>query len=254
MDNIKIIPEYAKSKEEIWREKFEHLEKPKGKKNVFKKVSLWAYAASFLIPVLLVCHLHTITEETAKGEHKELKLPDCSIVTMNAESKVSYKPCTWFFTRTVRIEGEACFEVKTGNIFFVKSGFNTVKVFGTTFNIYSRSGTYRVFCVDGQVEVNSKDETIFLTSNMQATLRTPTFDIKSNVTSSVATGWLQGWFVFDETPLREVIAEVERQFNINVAPSTYPNHFFTGNFSNNGKPEEILDIIGLPFGINFSIE
>lgn len=254
MDNIIIKPEYTKSKEEIWCEKFEHLKKPKRKKFFFKKVPFWAYAASFLIPVLVVGHLYTVTVETAKGEHKELKLPDRSVITINAESKVSYKPCEWFFSKTVKLEGEAYFDVKHGNRFVVKSGFKWVNVSGTIFNIYARADVYNVSCIEGQVEVHTEIESITLTANMQATLRVPKFDIKSDVTSSAVTGWMQGRFVFDETPLQEVIAEVERQFNIKVIPATYPNHLYTGNFYKNEKPEEILEIIGLPFGIIFSID
>jgi len=254
MDNIKIVPEYAKSKKEIWEEKFKHLEQPKREKSFFKKIPLWAYAAGFLILVLLVCNGYTVTLETAKGEHKELKLPDRSIITMNAESKISYKPCKWFFSRIVTLEGEACFDVKRGDRFLVKTGSNRVTVLGTTFNIYARAGLYSVTCMEGRVEVIAENESIVLTSNMQATMRISKFGIKSGMASSDATGWMQGRFVFDETPLQEVIAEVERQFNINVNPKTYPNNLYTGNFFKNQKPEEILEIIGLPFGINFSIE
>jgi len=254
MDKIKIVPEYAKSKKEIWKEKFEHLEQPKRKKVFFKKVPLWAYAASFLVLLLLVCNMYTVTIETTKGEHKELKLPDSSILTMNAESKISYKPFKWYFSRKVELEGEACFDVKRGDRFLVKTGLNRVNVLGTTFNVCARTGLYSVTCIEGRVEVIAENEQIVLTSNMQASLRAHKLTIKNGVTSSDATGWKQGRFMFDDTPLQEVIAEVERQFNIKVNPKTYPNYLYSGNFLKLQKPEEILEIIGLPFGINFSIE
>jgi ferric-dicitrate binding protein FerR (iron transport regulator) len=259
MDNIRIIPEYAKSKEEIWRERFDPLEQPKRKFGQLerpkrKRIPLWAYAACFLAPVLLVCRFYTITVETEKGEHREFRLPDRTMITLNAESKVSCTPYEWLISRTVRMEGEACFEVKHGNRFVVISGEKRVNVFGTIFNVYARSGVYCVTCLEGRVVVLAGDESIVLTSNMQATLQAPKFGVISGVTPAAATGWMQGRFVFDEKPLREVIDEVERQFNIKVIPATFPNHSYSGKFNKNDNPEEILEIIGSPFGINFSIE
>ena len=254
MDNIRIIPEYAKTKDDIWSEVFESLETPSGKKVFFRHLPIWAYAASFLIPVFLTGLFYTKTIETAKGEHTHFKLPDHSIIALNAESKASYNPFKWFFSRIVQLEGEAYFEVKHGNRFIVQSGINRVNVLGTKFNVYARSGVYSVTCLEGKVEVYAESGSIVLHSNMQATLRVPQFSIKNDVSTSIATGWMQGRFVFDETPLREVIAEIERQYNIKVVPMTYPNHPYSGNFFKTDEPGKLLEAIGTPFGIKFRIE
>ena len=250
MDNIRIKPAWTKSKDEIWNEMFDHLDE----KSNTRKIPLWTYAAILLIPVMLCC-FYSVTEETARGEHSEIRLPDHSTVTLNAESKLSYHPFVWLFSKKVMLQGEACFDVKPGNSFYVQSGHCRIKVLGTLFNVYSRSDIYRVTCLSGRVEVQAGKESIVLHPNMQAVFKEQPFHINNNVAPFTATGWMQGKFVFVETPLQEVIAEVERQYNITVTPGYYPKHFYSGNFSKTeNKPEEILEIIGKAFDITFTIE
>jgi ferric-dicitrate binding protein FerR (iron transport regulator) len=271
MDNIRIKPVWSKSKDEIWDEMFEHLDEHPDEhpddhlddhpdehrppeKGILRRIPVWGYAASLLIPVLLICHFYSITVETARGEHAVVTLPDRSTVTVNAESKVSYKPLEWFVSRRVKLQGEACFEVEHGSSFHVLSGNNRVKVLGTTFNVYARAETYRVTCLSGRVEALAGKESVVLQANMQAVFDKRQFHIHDNVQPAAVTGWMQGMFVFVETPLNEVIAEVERQYNVNVvAPDYDPNHLYTGNFSKLEKPEEILEIIGKAYGLTFSI-
>ena len=256
IENIRIKPVWPKSKEMVWIETFEHLEEQRGSKRFSIRLPVWSYAASLLIPILLVCHFYTATEQTARGEHAVVQLPDRSKVTLNAESTISYKPFEWFISRKVSLEGEAYFEVKHGSRFSVISGSKRVNVLGTTFNTYARPEAYRVTCLTGQVEVHAGNETVILNPTMQATYLDRKFVITNNSQTSVAaaTGWTQGKFVFDKTPLQEVIAEVERQYNIDVAPDYDPNHLYTGYFSKTeNSPEEILEIIGKAFGITFRI-
>ena len=251
MNRIRIEPEWSKSKEEIWDEMFEHLEERNNQKVWLRRIPLWGYAASLLIPILLICHFYTVSKETARGEHLAIRFPDNSKVTMNAESKISYKPLSWFLNRKVRLEGEACFDVKHGSRFSVQSGRNIVSVLGTTFNVCARPGLYRVTCLEGQVEVHAGSESVVLHANMQAVLHEPMLLIYS-MAPSIAPGWMQGEFVFVAAPLSEVIAEVERQYNINITPDDFTNHLFTGSFAKTDKPEVILEYIGKPFGITFS--
>ena len=284
VERIRIKPVWSKSKDEIWDEKWSHLyeeevfgqsvqeqkifgqsvhtqkihkQKVYGQKDKIgfrRRISVWCYAAAVLVPILWICCFYTVTEEAARGEHLTAQLPDRSTVTLNAESKISYKPFEWLIQRRVKLEGEACFEVKPGSRFRVQSGNNQVSVLGTTFNVYARAQMYRVTCLTGQVEVCVGRETAVLNPNMQATFREQKLEVVESAKNAAANGWIQGKFVFVETPLSEAIAEVERQYNIHVASGYNPNHFITGNFSKTDQAEELLEIIGKPFGITFSIE
>ena len=281
LGNFRVKPVWPKSKEDIWAEKFEHLDEQSDSRRCsnrtagyadvrqgypvtfLRRIPLWGYAASLLIPILLFCHFYMVTETAKRGEQTVVQLPDRSTVTLNAESKLSYKPVSWFISsishasilsRNVRLEGEAFFEVIPGNRFSVHTGDKRVSVLGTSFNVQARTGVYRVTCLTGQVEVRTAQETALLNPNMQATLHENKLKINSDITPSLATAWMQGKFVFVETPLQEVVAEVERQYNIQVTPVTYPNHLFSGNFSKTEKLEDILEIIGKPFDITFLVK
>jgi ferric-dicitrate binding protein FerR (iron transport regulator) len=256
-ENIRIVPRWRESKDEIWNKTFESL----GGEGIVKmlpkrRIPLWSYAAVLLLAVVLTVHLYTANESAVRGEHSEICLPDGSRVTLNAGSKISYKPFEWFVSRKARLEGEACFEVKSGSRFRVHSGRNSMTVLGTTFNVYARPEMYRVTCLTGRVEVLADAETFVLHSGMQVTCREGKQTVsENNVTPAQATGWMQGRFVFTETPLVEVVAEMERQYDMHVTFSGSDlNHLYTGNFMKTEKPEDVLDIIGRPFGITFNIE
>jgi ferric-dicitrate binding protein FerR (iron transport regulator) len=259
MENNRIKPEWPKSKGEIWKAVFEPLIKQeaneqRNRKTPVKRMPpLWSYAAILVVLLSFAVHLYTVTEKAARGEHTEVRLPDNSTVTLNAESKLSYKPLEWFILRSVSLEGEACFEVKPGSRFSVQSGRKRVNVLGTTFNVYARPEKYGVTCLAGQVEVCVGREVATLNPGMQATWRGRELGVGKDAVLTRTMGWMQGKFEFVETPLSEVVAEIERQYNIHVMSGFRPDHFYTGNFSKTERPEDVLEIIGKPFGIIFNI-
>jgi ferric-dicitrate binding protein FerR (iron transport regulator) len=258
MEPVRIKPEWAKSKEEIWKDVFEPLMKQEAGKQgnrlpTAKRLPLWSCAAILLVLLSFSIHLYTVTEEAARGRHTEIRLPDNSLVTLNAGSKLSYKPLEWFVSRVVTLDGEACFEVKPGSRFSVLSGSKRVQVLGTTFNVYARSEKYCVSCLAGQVEVSIGKEIATLTPGMQATWRGGALKVGKEAVLMRATGWMQGKFEFAETPLSEVVAEIERQYDIHIMPGYNPDYLYTGNFSKTERPEGVLEIIGKPFGITFNI-
>jgi ferric-dicitrate binding protein FerR (iron transport regulator) len=255
IENIKVKPEWSKSKADIWNELFEHPDEKTIKRPFLRQIPAGSYAAILFVSLCLTLPFYTVTEKAVRGEYSVALLPDHSIVTLNAESKISYKPYMWFISRKVKLEGEACFEVKSGSRFHVQSGRNKVNVLGTTFNVYARPKMYCVTCLSGRVEVSADRETIVLNSGMQAICREQEWCInKDRTTFCRTTEWMQGKFVFVKTPLSEVVAEIERQYDIDITPASGLNYLYTGNFSKTEKPEDILRIIGKPFGITFKIE
>ncbi|MDR0575700.1 MAG: FecR domain-containing protein [Tannerella sp.] len=258
MENVSIKPKWSKSKEKIWKEVFEPLMKREedereNVENPAKRIPLWSYAAILVVLVSLTIHLYTVTEETARGEHAEVRLPDNSKATLNAESKLSYSPLEWFISRTVTLEGEACFDVKPGSRFSVQSGRKRANVLGTTFNVHARPERYCVTCLAGKVEVCVGKEIVALNPGMQATWLGWELSVDKDAVFTQATGWMQGKFEFAETPLSEVVAEIERQYDIHVMSGFNPDHLYTGNFSKTERPEDVLEILGKPFGITFDI-
>ncbi len=257
-ENIKINPEWRKSKDEIWDEVFSGLDDATESKPKVKRLSFWKYAAAAVVALMVAsgafAYLYTTTETAVRGSHLAVTLPDGSSVNLNAESELKYKPYWWFAARDVSLNGEAYFEVKKGNKFTVKSCANTVRVLGTSFNIFARMDKYNVTCLTGKVEVTSNSNNVLLTPNMQAVLQNGRLKVTENTDAAQSIGWTQNKFTFIGVPLTDVVQEIERQYDIHVITTSKLDYLYTGNFSKTKEPEEVLQIIGKPFGITFTIK
>lgn len=255
-ENIKITPQWSKSKEDIWNATFADLEDNGSSK--IRCISFWKYAAAAVILIVLTgtitARFYSVTETAARGTHLAVTLPDGSTVNLNAESELTYKPYWWLVSRTVKLSGEAYFEVKHGKRFSVQSNQNEVKVLGTSFNVFARTEQYCVTCLTGKVEVTAANETILLNPDMRLTYRGEKLTVEENIDATQSNGWTKDKFVFVGVSLVDVVREIERQYDIRVKANNSLDHFYTGNFSKTEKPDEILEIIGKPFGIKFSIK
>lgn len=256
-ENIKITPKWRKSKDEIWDEVFSDLDDSETSPKV-KRLSFWKYAAAAVITIMIAgssfAYLYTTTETAVRGMHLAVTLPDGSNVNLNADSELKYKPYWWFASRNVKLKGEAYFEVTHGSRFTVQSGQNAVRVLGTNFNVFARNDKYSVTCLTGKVEVSANRETALLTPNMRAVYNNKKLTVDETANAAQSIGWTQNKFSFIGVPLTDVVQEVERQYDIRVTTTSKLDYLYTGNFSKTKEPEEVLQIIGKPFGITFSIK
>lgn len=274
-EDIKIKPAWRKTKNEIWAETFADLietnvssEEAKfstdeaqvvpPNKSRIHHLSFWKYAIAALVALMITgtmtMYFYSVTETAVKGVRQTVLLPDGSTVHLNADSKLTYKPYLWRFSRKVILDGEAFFEVENGKRFTVQSNQNRVNVLGTSFNIFSRPEKYSVFCLTGKIEVTAGEKVTLLKPNMQLTYRERKLKIEENIDAGQVIGWTEDKFTFTGVPLIDVIDEMERQYDIRIKADTHLDYFYTGHFSKTNNPNEVLEIIGKPFGIKFSIE
>jgi ferric-dicitrate binding protein FerR (iron transport regulator) len=256
-ENIKITPQWKKSKDSLWKDSFEDIVE---KEEIIKKRTITfgkcivAAVIAILFTVFSTVYFYQVTETAERGHHQAVILPDGSTVNLNAESRLTYKPYWWYVSREIKLKGEVFFEVKEGKRFSVNSDRYRVNVLGTSFNVYSRENKYSVTCMTGKVEVGIKKETNILTPDMKITYNGDSPLIEKDIIPEQSTAWLNGKMVFIGVPLTEVITEIERQYDINIKTDAGLDYLYTGNFSMTKNPEEILDIISRPFGIKFRIE
>ena len=153
----KLEAPFENSKEEL-RKKFSKQieEKPKAK---VIRLDWVKYAVAsvvlLLVGVTLFMKFNTQTIISNKGEHLSYILPDGSVIELNAETEISYKPYWWKFNREIKLTGEAFFDVKKGKKFNIISENGITEILGTSFNIYARDLDYQVFCKTGRVKVCS---------------------------------------------------------------------------------------------------
>lgn len=210
-------------------------------------------AACLLFAFSYLLFFQSITYTTQIAEQIDIKLPDNSKVILNADSKLSHKRFGWEKNRELELSGEAFFTVQKGEKFSVKTSQGIVSVLGTQFTVNSRNNFYNVICYEGKVKVktpNSSD--IILTKGEAFKLHNnkgETYSVKSEEPT-----WLQNQSSFYNTPILQVINELERQFPVviigkeNIKPA-----FFTGRFSHENL-ESAIKTIFVSMNIPFSFE
>jgi transmembrane sensor len=158
------------------------------------------------------------TISTARGETKEVVLPDGSHVWLNAASFLHFPVSFADNERVVELTGEAFFDVEHADKipFRIRSGDITTSVLGTAFDINAYPGQQALFVTvkRGLVKVQKgntvlatlqKGEQVKITGNVNAEL------IKVD-TLSIA-GWLAGDLYYKDEVLAEIITDLQQVFN-----------------------------------------
>ena len=248
---------HKRSKPEAWELLASKIEE---EKNHSKYVKLKPYilisiAASFSL-ILVVAYIVFISPESIraeKGEHISHVLPDGSQVWLNADSKISYRDFNQQGERKVTLKGEAYFDVREGGRFEVTGEYGTVIVLGTSFNISQRNGL-RVSCFKGSVQVTNKEgQKITLKAGNKTRIEKSVLEKPSRFNAEREATWLTGDFYYDSISFEEVIAELERQFDVEVVYEEKDPRTYTGYF-NNRDLDEALQLIFQPMSLTYKKE
>ncbi|MEM9885744.1 MAG: FecR domain-containing protein [Bacteroidota bacterium] len=266
----KIIDTLEDAKEPIWQTKEsswnkfkEEVSEESSNNKTIRLKRRWLLAAA-AIGILLIGALiglfniqnRSVEEIARMAEKKSVKLIDGTMVLLNADTKLSYKPSEFEEMRTVQLEGEALFTVVKGTNFIVQTSLGDVKVLGTKFNVYSRAQTLEVSCYEGSVGVkttpNSNLEVLKL--NEKFTFRNKLGQRSTFQGEEASPSWSQGQSQFVNTPILEVLLEIERQYDVQI---DYPNSIskledFNGGFPHNNL-ETALKIICSSINYQFEI-
>ena len=194
---------------------------------------LWKIAAVFigLIGAIWLWNelsgdpVQTLVFQTADDEKHQLELPDGSMVWLNENSKLQYS--SDFSPRVVELQGEAFFDVQhleSEASFEIQSGETVTKVLGTSFNVraYPEEAAVEVTVESGKVAfekqaAKSETEKVLLTKGESAIYKKSIKTVaKKEVTSANADAWKKEELVFEDTPLAEVVKDIERYFNVEI--------------------------------------
>jgi ferric-dicitrate binding protein FerR (iron transport regulator) len=193
----------------------------------------------------------TIEIQTLAHEQTTIELPDASIVTLNAKSQVSYDKKAWSKHREIKLAGEAFFIVSKGNTFDVITKDGKVTVVGTQFNVKQRDNYFEVKCFEGVVKVTSQ----FITKTLNAgdTYRFLDNEFSESKTILKEPQWTKNKSSFESVPLKEVIAELERQYDIKITTKQLDgSRLFTGVFTHNNL-ENALMSVSQPMNLTYEI-
>ena len=191
------------------------------------------------------------TISTEYAQKTTIELPDASSVSLNAKSFLVYNKKDWKHDREVELQGEAFFNVAKGSSFKVNITSGTVTVYGTQFNVKHRDNYFEVICYEGLVGV---------TYNSQETKLKPgdSFLIIDGKTIAkekehlTMPSWLNNASTFTSLPYKVVIAEFERQYNVDITLLGIDStQLFTGSFTHDDI-DVALKSITLPLHVTYS--
>lgn len=190
---------------------------------------------------------------SALGERKTIALPDDSRVTLNAGSGLWVLPGYGNDNRSVELKGEAFFEVQPDALpFLVKVADASVQVIGTRFNVDAYGKQLALQVAEGKVALKGSGKTLLVTAGGGGLLQAgqPPFATEGD---STAWAWKTGQLSFRNTPVSEVVAEIERYCGVRVKyPEEMAQKRYTGTFDKLSC-DKVLGILSAALGGSFSV-
>lgn len=192
-----------------------------------------------------------------RGFEYMLVLQDGTKVWMNSESRLDYPIQFSSTTRTVKLSGEAYFEVtpdaKRPFIIAVNEQFH-VKVLGTHFNIKAYPGDDRAetTLVEGKVAVDS----IILRPSEQAVIFKGQAPEIRKVNVDYYTAWHEGWFYFNNERLERALEQIGRWYDVTfvLSEDDVLQLMVTGKLKRFENLSVILDMLATTTQCRFEIK
>jgi len=213
-----------------------------------------AASIAILLGVSYFLLLPRDTRVTAGAAERELAvLPDLSEVTLNAGTEISFRKKDWNETRSVSLQGQAFFDVESGQKFTVETSMGRVTVLGTEFDVMQRDGLFRVDCFEGRVSVSYQGNEYLLTPgrSLQVLAGEGVWEFDHN---RPAPAWMEKESTFRSVPLGIVLKELEQQYKVRVITENVPaDKRFTGTFRHDNI-RQALDFITAPTKLTYVIE
>jgi len=188
--------------------------------------------------------VHLISLKTSRGERKIVELADGTKVWLSPASSLEYPDKFRKSTRDIKLTGEAFFDVVKDkkHPFIVHAGTLDTKVLGTTFNIraYSEDKKITVVLLTGKVAITStRHAQTNLIPNQIAEYNPATNKLQKTdyPQASQMLDRRNGFYHYEGTPVLAIIADLKRDYNINIeTQGDLGNCTFYGDFKNGDDP------------------
>ena len=192
-------------------------------------------------------------------------LSDGSIVSLNKNSSLVYPEKFKKKTRTVKLTGEAFFDIEPNKNqpFIIELNEAYVKVIGTSFNVKEipEQNSVEVYVETGTVQlysVNEERDTSLITLNKgeKGRLNTKTGQAEKSVNEGMNANdlsWFNQTFSFDGVKLVKVAGFLEKHYDIKIefAKDTIQDYLLTANFKNDDI-EKIITVIAESFNLQLN--
>lgn len=151
----------------------------------------------------------TADYRTATGEQRQIALANDIAIDMNTQTSIGLRPMLDDIERIELIGGESM--VRTGShAVEVLAGAGTARAANSIFNIRRDGDTVSVICLEGEVRVACLSLSVNLTSQRQVFYSGAGLGPIAHTDVAAATSWREGYLVFHDARLADVIAEINR--------------------------------------------
>lgn len=187
------------------------------------------------------------------GKFNSLKLSDGTEVWINAGSRMIYPPVFSGKTREVYVQGEAYFEVTKDKSrpFYVKTDKFRLEVLGTKFCVQAdgKEDLFTALLLEGSVSLSSgqtkfsKGQEIKLDPGKIASLTRngKSFEIVAVEYPENYIAWKNGYLIFKNEPISELIQRVSRYYNIVIELKNPTSSLkISGKLDLKDDPERVL--------------
>jgi len=203
-----------------------------------------------------------------RGKQSSFKLPDGTLVWLNAGSTISYPALFTGKQRIVFLTGEAYFEVVKVVLpasnglrvpFVVKTEKQEIEVLGTHFNVSAYPDDHRVKTVllEGSIKITPTPggNAVTLKPNQQSVLTGSHMDVTA-VDPELATAWKNGDFSFRKEQLGDIMQVLARWYDIEVVfeNEEVAKVEFGGTITKSSTLKKVLSLLELTGSVHFRIE
>lgn len=197
------------------------------------------------------------TISTAKGESYQLRLPDGTLVWLNAASSLTYTAAlNDHGLRKVKLKGEGYFQVAKDKAhpFIVETFNQEVEVLGTHFNVnaYQDEPLVKTTLLEGMVRLNKNE---VLKPGEQAINNLGKISVeKVDVTEAVA--WKNGKFVFNDESLESIMRKLSRWYDLTIVfkDQNMRNQKFWATITREDKLSRILQSLEKTNMVKFQLQ
>ena len=191
----------------------------------------------------------TTVQLTSNQQLIEKTLPDGTRIRLTKNSTLSYPSRFDGATREVTLVGEAFFDVHHNNAqpFIIHAQSTDIRVLGTSFNVNATNADVQVAVKTGRVQFSNDKQRIILVANESASFSSASNSIRKTSNPEITQ---KATFVFEHTPLKEVVAQLSNRFDINISleSSNSGNCELSATFENENI-ETIVSIIATTFDL-----
>lgn len=225
----------------------------------------WYLAAAIILIIVGAGYLLSPrTYVVPYGEIAEVELSDGSLIELNSGTQIWHNRLFGTTNRTVHLDGEAFFTIRTGQTpFIVHANESIVEVTGTRFNIRSWNsdpGSETTVAVsEGEVifySQNSPDKQVVLTPGLMSIWSRNMIKPEEPEPVSIerTTGWRNNLLNFDEKPLSVILNELERRFDVQIDLEANELRFetLTTYYTEQRDLESVLTDICLVIGTQYA--